>query len=939
MGEQVSAVLGRGQVGRLVSRGLPGCRRVHGGRKGWAGFLGLQTSGDVGNMKVFQLRGQPAPEATCPVQITAATFCPRPQETTVHPETIQLAYPLQIRHRGLPDDSPLVPLLTEELALWGFKDSVTEVPLPQGGNEEGPGKKEEDKKEGDKREGGGNEVPPARRREGYQLTTSETGLTVRASSDSGLYYGVQKVIQLVRAYGLAGVDPETTRFLLPGLTIADWPDMEIRGVSDDVSRGQAPTVANVKRFLKHLAHFGLNHWFFSFEDMYRFEKYPSIGAGRGAYARQEIAEIVAFGRRHHVTVAPIFQGLGHIDNILTDPEFVEHAEFPGSDCLNIADPGALALVDDWYGELAEVFGGKTFHMGLDESWNVGNYRSKDYVADVGLGPAYLTYYTRLHEILVGHGMSRLFMWHDIAVKYPEVLAGLPRDVILDYWRYNRRDEHPDLDKILAAGLQAVVSPSCCDWARPFPALVTSEQNIEKLIRYGAARGVLGQVNTSWGDFRNENLRENRFYGYVMSTVLSWNVAQFDVGQFRRNFARHFLGLPAGGGLEEVLKVLAIFRSLDETKLFLRSKRLHFVYQLFFSNLWAHPFPNVKQHLKTRGYTSVIRDMDWIVATCDALSKKVPKNALNLENFAFSAKLVRFVCQKRLLSKKLAPLRKRSAAPAEVPEVVAELEHLGHAIRALKDEYERLWRASCKPAHLEDLLLQYDWMAQFYADKVAEIQAGAPWANPFISAEWIYYCPEKARGVPTSYYKTFTLEQLPDRAWIQVIGGNSCDVHVNGTHAGHVFTQRTLSIKIYDQNVRVFEITDLLQPGRNNLVLVNRDYLGGWGLVNLYAELHHADGRVDVLVTDRSWRATRETPTSEEGEAIAPAAETLHEVKSMGAVPFVNGGLVRPDFTRGLKSHHTSDLGLGSLATIYLPLWTAWLARRLARLAFKKGIVQ
>jgi N-acetyl-beta-hexosaminidase len=74
--------------------------------------------------------------------------------------------------------------------------------------------------------------------DGYLLFSDKSHLIVAAKSGQGLFYGVQTLRQLLRPAGKG--------LICPAVGIRDWPNMEKRGVHEDVSRSQVPTLMNFK---------------------------------------------------------------------------------------------------------------------------------------------------------------------------------------------------------------------------------------------------------------------------------------------------------------------------------------------------------------------------------------------------------------------------------------------------------------------------------------------------------------------------------------------------------------------------------------------------------------------------------------------------------------------------------------------------------------------
>ncbi|KKM00185.1 hypothetical protein LCGC14_1806950, partial [marine sediment metagenome] len=184
--------------------------------------------------------------------------------------------------------------------------------------------------------------------QGYLLISDDSKIIIEAKSKQGIFYGVQTFVQLLNS--------SQNKLSINSIKIIDFPALQIRGVSDDISRGQAPTIENLKKFIKNLSHFKINQYYLVYmQDMFKFKSYPSIGKDRGAYSREEIKELINFAKRCFVEIIPIFQTIGHWDNILHNPDYWKYGEFPGSNSLNIANEEIYEILDKMIGELSEVF--------------------------------------------------------------------------------------------------------------------------------------------------------------------------------------------------------------------------------------------------------------------------------------------------------------------------------------------------------------------------------------------------------------------------------------------------------------------------------------------------------------------------------------------------------------------------------------------------------
>ncbi|MEJ2294986.1 MAG: family 20 glycosylhydrolase [Candidatus Lokiarchaeota archaeon] len=265
--------------------------------------------------------------------------------------------------------------------------------------------------------------------QGYLINCDNNSILVYSESIQGLYYGVQTILQIINSC------EETLSFIPVG--ILDFPELLIRGVSDDISRGQAPKVTNLKQFLKELSHYKINHYYLVYiHDMYQYKNHTEIGMDRGAYSKEEIKELYDFAKKYFIELIPIFQTTGHWDNILHNKEYWNYGEFPGANSLNIANYEIYDLLDDMIGELRESFKSDYIHIAADESWDVGKLASKEYIETIGIEKAYLEHYRKVYNIAKKHGYKKIIIYHDIFHKYDEVLENLPKDIKIMYWNYN-----------------------------------------------------------------------------------------------------------------------------------------------------------------------------------------------------------------------------------------------------------------------------------------------------------------------------------------------------------------------------------------------------------------------------------------------------------------------------------------------------------------------
>jgi hypothetical protein len=308
-----------------------------------------------------------------------------------------------------------------------------------------------------------------------------------------------------------------------GVRITDWPQMRWRGVSDDISRGPVPTAEYIKRQLRNLASFKLNMHSFYMEHAFKSSAHPLIGPEGGALTPEEIRELVVYARRYHIELVPEQQTFGHLHKALKLEKYNELAEVPYGDVLSPQQEGTYTLIADWYRELDELFPGRFFHIGADETFELGRGQSREAVQKRGLGAVYFDHLRRVQDILKPYN-RRLMFWGDIALNHPELIKSVPREMIVMNWIYSPRESYANRIKPFTdAGLEQFVCPGVHSWNQIFPNTDAASVNIVNFVRDGQRAGALGMMNTQWDD-DGESLFEMTWYGIVLGAAAAWQDA-------------------------------------------------------------------------------------------------------------------------------------------------------------------------------------------------------------------------------------------------------------------------------------------------------------------------------------------------------------------------------------------------------------------------------
>ncbi len=175
--------------------------------------------------------------------------------------------------------------------------------------------------------------------EGYTLSVTTRGITIKANQPAGLFYGIQTLLQLLPKEIESNNTLPNANWTVPCVEITDYPRFGWRGLMLDVSR-HFFTKDEVKRFIDDMARYKFNlfHWHLTDDEGWRIEikslpKLTEIGAWNvkrvgqfgkfseikdnepkdygGYYTQDDIREVVQYAKERFVEVMPEIDMPGH----------------------------------------------------------------------------------------------------------------------------------------------------------------------------------------------------------------------------------------------------------------------------------------------------------------------------------------------------------------------------------------------------------------------------------------------------------------------------------------------------------------------------------------------------------------------------------------------------------------------------------------------------
>lgn len=344
--------------------------------------------------------------------------------------------------------------------------------------------------------------------EGYLLSKSDSCIHVISKTTKGLLYGIQSAKQLVRG-GYA-----------PSVALADWPDYPQRIFFDDISRGPISNVTYIKKQIRDLSELKYNAFTFYIEHVIQPLSYPDFAPENGKLTMDDVKEICSYAREYQMEIIGSFQCFGHFEKILSLEKYAPLGDTPSM--IAPLKPQAQAFLKSVIEELADAFSSDYFNINCDETWDLENGKSKEYVRRVGADKFYADHIRFLYDVLKAKN-KKVMMWGDIIMKYPHLLSELPKDITYLSWNYSGTNYDAWINPFKENRSCYLVCPGILNSNRLFPDLNMTRENMQ-FITDGYRAGAQGVLYTSWDDSAFHSFA-SIMYGVALASEYSWNASR------------------------------------------------------------------------------------------------------------------------------------------------------------------------------------------------------------------------------------------------------------------------------------------------------------------------------------------------------------------------------------------------------------------------------
>jgi hypothetical protein len=382
----------------------------------------------------------------------------------------------------------------------------------------------------------------------YRIDLRPTRIDITANAPTGLFYGVQTLLQLVK--------PLDGGFWLPGGQIVDWPDLQIRIIYWDDSH-HLERLDVLKDAVRRAAFFKANGFAIKLEGHFQY-KHAQPMVEPNALSPAQLQELTDYALRYHVQLIPYLDAPAHIAFILKHPEYATLRAFPESNFeLCTTNPDAYKLLFGMYEDLLEATrGAKYFLLSTDEPWYVGlahnaQCNEATRAKELGsVGKVLAEFVAKAAGFLHDHGRTVIF-WGEDPLK-PDDIASLPTYLI------NGEVYGPKYDPVFKAqGIRQMVYvwtqgeeplfpeyyilPST-ERLHPSPPRPAKVQQMFEHISLSTARqqsDLMGVFVAGWGD---EGVHPESFWlGYATIAAYGWHPGSPDPSESMSAFYPLFYG--------------------------------------------------------------------------------------------------------------------------------------------------------------------------------------------------------------------------------------------------------------------------------------------------------------------------------------------------------------------------------------------------------------
>jgi hexosaminidase len=384
----------------------------------------------------------------------------------------------------------------------------------------------------------------------YQISLHPGMIAIRANAPTGLFYGVETLIQLAK--------PAPNNLWFPQGEIVDWPDVRLREIFWDELR-HLDHFDVLEQAVRRAAFFKVNAIALRLNEHFQYASAPEL-VDPNALSPAQLQALTDYGLQYHVEIIPYLDGPAHVAFILERQAYKHLREFPELAFeMCSTNPETYKLLEGMYQDLIDANKGvQYFHLSTDEAWFVGKADNDQcHEAEAAKAPGsaskvWVDYTKKTSAYLQSHGRKVIF-WGEDPLQ-PGDIPLLPQGLIngeVYSSTYNKAFQLRNIPQMIYTNSQpddplfpgTTILPAQ-DEVHPQTVEDRTAQVFNE-ISFTSARKeaeLMGAGVYAWGDLGPHP--ETFWLGYAVGAAAAWHPGSENPRELSESFYRLFYGLGA-----------------------------------------------------------------------------------------------------------------------------------------------------------------------------------------------------------------------------------------------------------------------------------------------------------------------------------------------------------------------------------------------------------
>ena len=172
------------------------------------------------------------------------------------------------------------------------------------------------------------------------------------------------------------------------------------------------SIDGIKKFIRQNALMGYNYLQLYTETSFEVPEEPYFGYMKGRFSKEELKEIVAYGKKFEVELVPCIQTLGHMSELFKWDQYYEVKDIER--VMLVDYERTYQLIENMMRSLAECFDTKRINLGTDEAYFMGLGRYLWFIDKTPQDRSllFIKHLKRVLTIAKKYGFEQPSIWYD-----------------------------------------------------------------------------------------------------------------------------------------------------------------------------------------------------------------------------------------------------------------------------------------------------------------------------------------------------------------------------------------------------------------------------------------------------------------------------------------------------------------------------------------------